>query len=138
MRAPLGGSPFRVSALYVLGPPTRGLPVHGALASLTHAFLAIFQCYSTFSCPLLLLHPLCSAAAGAGLLAVLNPTAIPLAAECLPADVLHALRSGRLGIRIRRAPPPRAYNSDELKRHRKRRAASGGGWRRAPGPPQAG
>ena len=32
------GSPYRVSALYVPGPPGRGLPVHGALVRLLHAF----------------------------------------------------------------------------------------------------
>ena len=94
------GSPFRVSALYVLYPPARGLPVQGALVSLFHAFLVIFRGYSVSGCIALALRPLGGSLAGAGLPAVPNLSAIQLAAGCLPADALRILRSRPLEFNV--------------------------------------
>ena len=68
------------------------------------------------------MHPPGDTAANEGLLAVLSPAAIQLAASCLTADALDILRSGPLGIRVRRATASCGFNSAELMR---RAAASG-------------
>ena len=108
-----GGSPYRVSALYVLDPLTSGLPVRVTLENMLHAFLAIFRFYSASGSTALLLHPLGGDAATTGLLAAFDLTATQLAAGCLLADTLYVLRSGLLGIGVRGAS---AFNSAGLMR----------------------
>ena len=122
------GSPYRVSALYVYGTLVRGLPARAALERLFHAFLAIFRSCSTSGCSALLLRPLGGDAVNAGLLAVLNLTAVRLAAGCLPAEALCILRSGPLGIHVRGATASRAFHSVEhIRRAASRGAAPEGG-----------
>ena len=98
------------------------MPTHSAHERLFNAYFTIFKFYSTSGCSALLLRPLGGDAANAGLLAVLNLTAIQLAAGCLPAETFHILRSGPLGILVRGAAASRAFPSAELLR----RAASRG------------
>ena len=71
-----GGSAYRVSALYVYDAVVRGVPTHPAFERLLHAYFAIFKSHSSSGCGALLLRPLGGDAANAGLLVVLNPTAI--------------------------------------------------------------
>ena len=100
----------------------RGMPTYSALERLFHANFIVLKSYSTSGCTALLLRPHGGDAANDGLLAIFNPTAIQLAAGCLPAKTLNALRSGHLGILVRGTAASRAFLSTELLR----RAASRG------------
>jgi len=118
----LGGVEFCAPVLYVFEVAVRGEPTRSALERLFHAYFTTFKPDATSSGSALLLRPLGGDAANAGLLAVLNLTAIQLAAGSLPAETLRFLSSGRLGILVRGAAASRAFASAELLR----RAADSG------------
>ena len=121
------GSAFCVSALYVYEVAVRGAFTHSALERHFHANFTIFKAYSTSGGSALLLRPIGGDVANAGLLAVLNLTAIQLAAGFLPAETLRALRSGPLGIPVRGAAASRAFPSAELLRRAASSVAAHGG-----------
>ena len=105
------GVEFCVPVIYVFEVAVRAEPTRSAPECLFHAYFAIFKAYASSGGSALLLRPLGGDAANAGLLAVLNLTAIQLAAGSLPAETLRFLSSGPLGILVREAAASRAFAS---------------------------
>ena len=91
---------------YVFEVAVRGEPTRSALEGLFHAYFAILKAYATSGGSALLLRNLGGDAANAGLLAVLNLTAIQLAAGSLLAEALRVLRSEPRSILAAGPPLP--------------------------------